>query len=250
MIANSALPFIRRHASLSLLSQPNNNQSLMRILHGRRSYTHTSSSNHYSSEEEPKSFPTSIYPDDTKNGIKHAITNNNNNNNNNSNNHDKYISPYADFFDMIKRGQTSMGTQLALNESASEKLVSTTPKLKCGLPESVLRFRTYHYGLQFLAPFVDKNEHKVTLKISSKYLFAPNMLQTQLEQTIFHQIVGARYLKDRQELRLSSNQFASRIENKRHLCSMLDRIVLGAKRLAAEVQKGNDDDSSSSRQQA
>ncbi len=41
---------------------------------------------------------------------------------------------------------------------------------------------------------------------------------------------------EKNKLKLTCNLFASRIENKRHLCSMLDRIVLGAKRLAAEIE--------------
>jgi hypothetical protein len=40
-------------------------------------------------------------------------------------------------------------------------------------------------------------------------------------------------------LRLTSDQFGSRIENKRHLVSMLDRIVLSSQRLAKEIQDGN-----------
>ncbi len=46
-------------------------------------------------------------------------------------------------------------------------------------------------------------------------------------------------------MQLSSNQFGSRIENKRHLVTMLDRIVLGAKQLAKEIESS----SSSSQQQ-
>ncbi len=42
-----------------------------------------------------------------------------------------------------------------------------------------------------------------------------------------------------------SDQFASRIENKRHLCSMLDRIVIGAQRLAKEIEDGSSSSSSS-----
>ena len=52
-------------------------------------------------------------------------------------------------------------------------------------------------------------------------------------------IVGTRFVSGRKELRLSSNQFTSRIENKRHLCEMLDRIILGAKRLANDTQDEN-----------
>lgn len=60
-------------------------------------------------------------------------------------------------------------------------------------------------------------------------------IESGLEKEIFHQIVGTRFDHDLNELKLTSNQFASRIENKRHLCWMLDRIVMGTKKLAEET---------------
>ena len=40
--------------------------------------------------------------------------------------------------------------------------------------------------------------------------------------------------KDSQVLTLTSNHFVSWVENNRHLCFMLDRIVIGVKRLASD----------------
>jgi len=60
-------------------------------------------------------------------------------------------------------------------------------------------------------------------------------LETDLEWEIFFQIVTNRFVPEKNELRLSANQFASRIENKRHLCAMLDRIVNGTRLLAKDV---------------
>lgn len=73
-------------------------------------------------------------------------------------------------------------------------------------------------------------EYKVILQVKMKHL----PLETDVEKEIFYQIVGSRFNHELQELKLTSNQFASRIENKRHLCWMLDRIVMGAKRLAQD----------------
>ena len=50
------------------------------------------------------------------------------------------------------------------------------------------------------------------------------------------EIVGNRLNDETGLLQLSSSQFGSRIENKRHTVSMLERIVESAKTLAAKVE--------------
>lgn len=143
----------------------------------------------------------------------------------------KYESPFQEFFDMIEQGRTSLGT------------TENTPKpqdkiLKCGVKESAMRFKTMHYGRAQLAPHIEPGEHRVTLKVSMN-----EIPLTEAERDIVRQVVGDRVNEERNELRLTSNQFGSRIENKRHLVSMLDRIVLTAKRLATELDDNDDDDS-------
>ena len=143
-----------------------------------------------------------------------------------------YVSPFADFFASIEKGQTT------LNNNPTKTLAQQTgdmPLLKSGISEHVLRFRTTCYPRLMLPPYTQNSEYKVTLKVSLRDI----PLKTELEKTIFFQIVGSRYIVDKKELRLTSEKFASRIENKRYLCSVLDRIVLGAQRLAQEIEKGN-----------
>ena len=139
----------------------------------------------------------------------------------------KYISPYNSLFEDMKAGKTMIG---------SEKTAEPA-RLKCGVFEHRLRFKTVNYPRLQLPPYVHPNEYKVTLKVYLNDL----PLKTELEKKIFHQIVGTRYVEKFKELRLSSKQFASRIENKRHLTSMLDRIVIGAKQLAKDID-GNEDE--------
>ena len=62
------------------------------------------------------------------------------------------------------------------------------PVLKCGIREDVLRFKTTVYDRLMLAPYVQKDEYKVTLQVSMKNL----PLETEVEKEIFHQIVGTR----------------------------------------------------------
>lgn len=131
-----------------------------------------------------------------------------------------YSSPYADMFERMKTNQFP---------SFQDSLLEV-PKLKCGISESVLTFRTTSYDRLMAPPYVHTNEYKVTLQVNLDNL----PFETDVEKKIFRQIVGARFKEDHNKLKLVSNQFASRIENKRHLCWMLDRIVLNSKRLAAE----------------
>jgi hypothetical protein len=138
---------------------------------------------------------------------------------------DEYESPFQEFFDMIDEGRSSLGT------------TNDTPKpepryLKCGVNEEALRYKTMHYGRAQLAPHVNSGEHRVTLKVNMD-----DIPLNDIERDIVKQIVGNRVNEDRGELRLASDQFGSRIENKRHVTSMLDRIVLGAKRLAKELEQ-------------
>lgn len=136
----------------------------------------------------------------------------------------KYVSPYRDFFQSMQNTHKTKEENNNLSKEAEE----SSPVLKCGISESVLKFKTTCFDRLRLPPFVQTNEYKVTLKVKVKHL----PFETEQEMQIFKQVVGNRFNEELGELKLTSNQFASRIENKRHLCWMLDRIVLGCKGLA------------------
>lgn len=74
-------------------------------------------------------------------------------------------------------------------------------------------------------------EHRVTLQVEIQHIPL-----TDLERLVLKEIVGSRLDDERGLLQLSSSQFGSRIENKRHVVSMLERIVESAKTLAAKVE--------------
>jgi hypothetical protein len=120
-------------------------------------------------------------------------------------------------------------------EESEEPVVLRSHKfLKCGISENALRFKTQSYGRLLQAPFVHANEHRVTMLVRLDAL----PFTHQLEHDILQEIVGKqRYNVERHELRLQSVQFASRIENKRHLVSMLDRLVLSCQSLAKQVME-------------
>lgn len=153
----------------------------------------------------------------------------------------KYVSPYAEYFSMIQRNNqnhlslTGTAPPPAEEEKITSQITNTSPTLKCGIPENILKFKTTSYPRLMLPPYTQPADYKVTLQVNYKDL----PLTSKLEYQIFLQIVGKRFDEDRKSLKLTSNHFASRIENKRHLCSMLDRIVIGVQRLAREMNSND-----------
>jgi hypothetical protein len=143
-----------------------------------------------------------------------------------------YVSPLAPFFKNIENKRTSLGTP---NDADVRALLESSKKcLKCGIPEDVLIFKAVSYGRSELSPHVFPGEHQITLYVKQR-----DLPLNKEELKIFRRIVGKRrFLEDRQQFRLISGYFASRIENKRHVVSMLDRLVLASQLLA----KGKDGD--------
>ena len=147
-----------------------------------------------------------------------------------------YVSPLQDLFDrMHANGPTTLGTTDEYVEFEKE-LERRSKKLECGIPQTALRFYSSSWGRTLNAPHVMNKEHQVTVKINTAYLPL-----TKQEREILREIVGNRLNDERHELRLSSNQFGSRIENKRHVVSMLDRIILSCQRMGKTLD--DDDDS-------
>jgi hypothetical protein len=142
-----------------------------------------------------------------------------------------YVSPYQLIFDrMHANGPTTLGTTPELLELERQHR-TLQRKLSCGILESDLRFASTSFGRTLMAPHVHPNEHRVVVKINTR-----NLPLDATGVAILREIVGnARYNEDRSELRLSSNQFGSRMENKRHLVSMLDRIILSCQRMASSL---------------
>ena len=138
-----------------------------------------------------------------------------------------YVSPFHDYFEMIQNNKIVDG------RDADDYSELRGKKLRYGIPEDVLKFKTVSYGRTHFAPYVLPQEHKVTMQVN----FDDIPLQNDLEKEIFFQIVGSRFDQSKNELTLTSSQFASRIENKRHAISMLERIIESAKFLASDVEK-------------
>lgn len=136
-----------------------------------------------------------------------------------------YVSPYKDFFATMQDGKSSLTT-------VTGKPHEQPPirYLKCGVREESLRYKTTHYGRAVLAPYLAPMEHRVQLKV-----FLNDLNLNEYEMDVLKQIVGKRVNEERKELWLTSDQFGSRIENKRHLTTILDRLVMNARKIADEA---------------
>lgn len=138
-----------------------------------------------------------------------------------------YVSPYSKFFTNLELGRTTLGTTLDMDQRAAELVEQ---RLECGILESELRFQTTSYGRFVLPPYVSPGEHRVIVKVALSAI----PFENEAEKEIFLDIVGVRYNPKKGDLQLSSEKFASRIENKRYLVDMIERIVLNARKLAKE----------------
>lgn len=158
-----------------------------------------------------------------------AIDDSNNDKNHNSNSSSPYASPFQDIFDAIKEGKTFLGT--------TEFQYPNVKLLKCGVAEHLLRFKTTTYGRLLEEPFVRPNEHRVILQVAIRHIPL-----TDVQHAVLKEIVGNRLNDDTGVLQLSSSQFGSRIENKRHVVSMLERAVESAKNLALRIMNEDEGD--------
>ena len=141
-----------------------------------------------------------------------------------------YVSPYSDFFANIEAGRSSLGTTEEMEQKLSNLSVQ---KLDCGICESDLRFRTTSYGRFALPPYVAPGEHRVTVTLNLDAIPWHDQ-RGEAEKEILLQIVGSRYNPAKNQLKLSSEKFGSRIENKRYLVGMIEKIVSNSRELAKE----------------
>lgn len=151
------------------------------------------------------------------------------NNNNNNNNTTKYVSPLAPFFETISQNKITGGFDANDYSSVPETM------LRCGIPESNLRFKAQHVG-RSITPHSHVLPHEHRIEMICKMEDLPPL--NALEKEIFLQIVGPRFNHKKNQLRLISNHFASRIENKRHVVSQFERIIESSKKLAEQVVAG------------
>lgn len=172
---------------------------------------------------------TTIDPSSSTMKKKNATKNNPRPPNNNTNT-TKYVSPLAPFFETISQNKITGGFIDANDYTSVPETM-----LRCGIPESNLRFKAQHVG-RSITPHDHVLPHEHRIEMICKMEDLPPL--NSLEKEIFLQIVGPRFNRKKNQLRLISNHFASRIENKRHVVSQFERIIESSKKLAEQVVAG------------
>eukprot|EP00522_Entomoneis_paludosa_P004965 CAMPEP_0172470506 /NCGR_PEP_ID=MMETSP1065-20121228/66507_1 /TAXON_ID=265537 /ORGANISM="Amphiprora paludosa, Strain CCMP125" /LENGTH=256 /DNA_ID=CAMNT_0013228455 /DNA_START=255 /DNA_END=1025 /DNA_ORIENTATION=- len=110
-------------------------------------------------------------------------------------------------------------------------LFDGTKVMECGILEDDLKYRTSHFEKGDVEPFIHLNEHRVAVHVAFDLLPLDEM-----GREILRQVVGERrYDLRKKELILQCNYFASRIENKRYLVKMLDKLILSCQRITKDL---------------
>lgn len=99
--------------------------------------------------------------------------------------------------------------------------------------ENLLRFKlsaTYEHGTAVHFPHLQFNpsDYKVSL-----YVSIDDLKLSPREAAIFIEMIGSRYNQGKREVRLISNRFPNRIENKRYLTYLLENLLNEARRINA-----------------
>ena len=136
---------------------------------------------------------------------------------------------------------------------------SSAPELDAALqipprtvPDDKLRFQmrtSFNHGTDIFYPHmkIHPADFKVSLLVSSNPLLdhVHALLQVsiddlglqQRELEVFREMVGRRVNPGRRELKLVCEQFPNRVENKRYVIYLLEKLLAEAKRLTAEESK-------------
>lgn len=59
------------------------------------------------------------------------------------------------------------------------------------------------------------------------------------EEKVFVEMVGSRYNVGKQEVKLTTNRFPNRIENKRYITFLLENLVRESKRICKGIEDGS-----------
>ena len=101
------------------------------------------------------------------------------------------------------------------------------------IPDSLLRFQfkaTFTHGSAIFYPHL--KHHPADYKVGLVVKIADMGFNSDLERQIFIEMVGPRYNGGRQDVRFTCEKFANRLENKKYVTYLLEKLVAEAKHLA------------------
>ena len=102
------------------------------------------------------------------------------------------------------------------------------------VPSDKLRYQfrtTFNHGSAILYPHL--KFHPADFKVGLVVKLEDCGFMTDLEKEVFIEMVGPRYNTGKKEVRLTSDRFSNRIENKKYLGNLLEKLIAESKRLAA-----------------
>ena len=102
------------------------------------------------------------------------------------------------------------------------------------VPADKLRFQfraTFGHGSSILYPHL--KFHPADYKVGLVVKIADCGFESVLEKDIFLEMVGKRYNTGKKEVRLTTDRFSNRLENKKYLTLLLERLIAESKKLAA-----------------
>ena len=102
------------------------------------------------------------------------------------------------------------------------------------VPSDKLQFQfraTFGHGTSILYPHL--KFHPADFKVGLVVKVDDCGFKSDMERDIFIEMVGTRYNTGKKEVRLTTDRFSNRVENKRYLTLLLERLIAESKKLAA-----------------
>ncbi len=102
------------------------------------------------------------------------------------------------------------------------------------VPSDKLQFQfraTFGHGTSILYPHL--KFHPADFKVGLVVKVDDCGFKSDMERDIFIEMVGKRYNTGKKEVRLTTDRFSNRVENKRYLTLLLERLIAESKKLAA-----------------
>ena len=102
------------------------------------------------------------------------------------------------------------------------------------VPSEKLRFQfrtTFGHGSSILYPHL--KFHPADFKVGLVVKIEDCGFTSELEKEVFIEMVGPRYNTGKKEVRLTSDRFSNRVENKKYLTNLLEKLIAESKLLAS-----------------
>jgi hypothetical protein len=118
--------------------------------------------------------------------------------------------------------------------AAAKELPVDLAPVKRTVPSEKLRFQfrsTFGHGSSVLYPHL--KFHPADFKVGLVVKVEDCGFTSDFEEEVFIEMVGPRYNTGKKEVRLTSDRFQNRVENKKYLTILLEKLIAESKRIAS-----------------